>query len=289
VHSEKEKLLGTVQAIATDLDSVSRYLYENPETAYREHNSCRWLCDFLETRGFKVQTPAGGLDTAFLAVPENAIPTRPKIAFLAEYDALEKIGHGCGHNLLGAGSVFAAIAAARGLLRHGLHGTIRLYGCPAEETVEGKVFMARAGVFDGLSCCIQWHPSSENAVSLESSNALNQFELEFFGRTAHSAGAPWVGRSALDAVEIMNVATNYLREHLPISQRMHYVVLEGGEAPNVVPDKASVWYYVRNTDERLEDMYRRVVDCAKAGALAAGVELASMRVVSAAQNSTLES
>jgi aminobenzoyl-glutamate utilization protein B len=112
-------------------------------------------------------------------------------------------------------------------------------------------------------------------------NALFSTIFTFKGRTAHSAGAPWVGRSALDAVEIMNVATNFLREHLPLSQRMHYVVLEGGEAPNVVPDKASVWYYVRNTDERLEDMYKRVVDCAKAGALAAGVELASMRVVSA--------
>jgi aminobenzoyl-glutamate utilization protein B len=112
-------------------------------------------------------------------------------------------------------------------------------------------------------------------------NALFSTIFTFKGKTAHSAGAPWVGRSALDAVEIMDVATNYLREHLPISQRMHYVILEGGEAPNVVPDKASVWYYVRSTDEGLEDMYRRVVDCAKAGALAAGVELASMRVVSA--------
>jgi aminobenzoyl-glutamate utilization protein B len=142
--------------------------------------------------------------------------------------------------------------------------------------------MIRAGLFEGVDAVIDNHSSSGFGTDYGvGGNALFSTIFTFKGRTAHSAGAPWVGRSALDAVEIMNVATNYLREHLPLSQRMHYVVVEGGEAPNVVPDRASVWYYVRNTDERLEDMYRRVVDCAKAGALASGTELAAVRVISA--------
>jgi len=152
--------------------------------------------------------------------------------------------------------------------KKGLSGTIKLFGCPAEETVVGKVFMARDGIFDGLSCCIQWHPSSENSVSLASGNAMNQFELEFFGKTAHSAGDPWEGRSALDAVELTNIGLNYLREHLKPTARIHYVIQEGGGAPNVVPDYARAWYYVRDLDrEHVEKDYERVLKIIEAASL----------------------
>jgi aminobenzoyl-glutamate utilization protein B len=184
--------------------------------------------------------------------------------------------------MMGTAAAAAAIAVKEAMARFGLKGTIKVFGSPAEEIVASRPYMIRAGLFEGVDAVIDNHSSDGFGTDYGvGGNALFSTIFTFKGKTAHSAGAPWVGRSALDAVEIMDVATNFLREHLPLSQRMHYVILEGGEAPNVVPDKASVWYYVRSTDEGLEDMYRRVVDCAKAGALAAGVEFASMRVVSA--------
>jgi aminobenzoyl-glutamate utilization protein B len=153
----------------------------------------------------------------------------------------------------------------------GLKGTIKIFGCPAEETVEGKVFMAREGVFDGLACCIQWHPSDDNNVSLGSSNALNQFEVEFFGKTAHSAGDPWHGRSALDAVELTDIGLNFLREHLQPTARIHYVILDGGGAPNVVPAYARAWYYVRDIDrESVEKDYERVLKVIEGAATMTG-------------------
>ena len=184
-------------------------------------------------------------------------------------------GHGCGHNTMCTASAAAAIAVKEAMAAHNIKGTIKVFGSPAEEIVASRPYMIRAGLFEGVDAVIDNHSSSGFGTEYGvGGNALFSTIFTFKGKTAHAAGAPWVGRSALDAVEIMNVATNYLREHLPLSHRLHYVVIDGGEAPNVVPDKARVWYYVRNTDERLEDMYKRVVDCAKAGALAAGVELA---------------
>jgi aminobenzoyl-glutamate utilization protein B len=163
-----------------------------------------------------------------------------------------------------------------------LPGTIKVFGSPAEEIVASRPYMIRAGLFEGVDAVIDNHSSSGFATDYGvSGNALFSTIFTFKGKTAHAAGAPWVGRSALDAVELMNVAANFLREHLPLTHRLHYVILEGGEAPNVVPDRASVWYYVRNTDERLEEMYQRVVNCATAGALASGTELAAARVLSA--------
>ena len=179
-------------------------------------------------------------------------------------------------------AVAAAISLKEAMDRFGLKGTIKVFGSPGEEIVASRPYMIRAGLFEGVDAVIDNHSSSGFGTEYGvGGNALFSTIFSFKGKTAHAAGAPWVGRSALDAVEIMNVSTNFLREHLPLSHRLHYVILEGGEAPNVVPDKASVWYYVRNTDERLEEMYQKVVNCAKAGALAAGVELSSMRVISA--------
>lgn len=275
---------------------ISDSIWEYAELGLQEFQSSKLLADTLEAAGFTVERGLAGMPTCFVASYGSG---KPVIGLLGEFDALPMIsqkarvpkqdpviegapGHGCGHNAMCTAAAAAAIAVKEAMVAHGIKGTIKVFGSPAEEIVASRPYMIRAGLFEGVDAVIDNHSSSGFGTDYGvSGNALFSTIFTFKGKTSHAAGAPWVGRSALDAVEIMNVATNYLREHLPLSQRMHYVILEGGEAPNVVPDKASVWYYVRNTDERLEDMYRRVIDCAKAGALAAGVELASMRVVSA--------
>jgi len=275
---------------------ISDAIWEYAELGLQEFQSSKLLADTLEAAGFTVERGLAGMPTCFVASYGSG---KPVIGLLGEFDALPMIsqkarvpkqdpviegapGHGCGHNAMCTAAAAAAIAVKEAMVAHGIKGTIKVFGSPAEEIVASRPYMIRAGLFEGVDAVIDNHSSSGFGTDYGvSGNALFSTIFTFKGKTSHAAGAPWVGRSALDAVEIMNVATNYLREHLPLSQRMHYVILEGGEAPNVVPDKASVWYYVRNTDERLEDMYRRVIDCAKAGALAAGVEIASMRVVSA--------
>jgi aminobenzoyl-glutamate utilization protein B len=275
---------------------ISDQIWQYAELGLQEFNSSKLLADTLEAAGFKVERGLAGMPTCFVATYGSG---QPVIGLLGEFDALPMLsqkgrvpkkdpvvegapGHGCGHNAMCTAAAAAAIAVKEAMDAHGIKGTIKLFGSPAEEIVASRPYMIRAGLFEGVDAVIDNHSSSGFATSYGvEGNALFSTIFTFRGKTAHSAGAPWVGRSALDAVEIMDVATNFLREHLPLSQRMHYVILEGGEAPNVVPDKASVWYYVRNTDERLEDMYERVVNCAKAGALAAGVELAEIRVVSA--------
>lgn len=287
--------LGRAEAVEK-FGRISDTIWGYAELGLQEFNSSKLLADTLEAAGFTVERGLAGMPTCFVASYGSG---RPVIGLLGEFDALPMIsqkgrvptkdpvvegapGHGCGHNAMCTAAAAAAIAVKEAMDAHKIKGTIKVFGSPAEEIVASRPYMIRAGLFDGVDAVIDNHSSSGFGTGYGvGGNALFSTIFTFKGRTAHSAGAPWVGRSALDAVEIMNVATNYLREHLPLSQRMHYVILEGGEAPNVVPDKASVWYYVRNTDERLEDMYERVVNCAKAGALAAGVELVSMRVVSA--------
>jgi aminobenzoyl-glutamate utilization protein B len=269
----KKEALAWVDTAMPELVKLNDEIWRYAEVAMEEYLSSEALALYLEKAGFKVEKGAAGLPTAFVGTYGSG---QPVIGFLAEYDALPGLsqetttekkaivegapGHGCGHNIFGVASVASAVAAKDVMARHNIPGTLKVFGCPAEETVEGKVFMARAGVFDGLSMCIQWHPSSESGVSLESSNALNQFEVEFFGQTAHAAGDPWHGRSALDGIELTNVGLNYLREHLQPTARLHYVILEGGGAPNVVPDHARAWYYVRDIDrESVEKDYERVL------------------------------
>ena len=269
----KTEALAWVDAAMPELTRLNDEIWQAAEVAMEEYRSAEALAAYIEKAGFKVERGVAGLPTAFVGTYGSG---QPVIGFLAEYDALPGLsqetetakkpvkegapGHGCGHNIFGVASVASAVAVKDAMARHNIPGTLKVFGCPAEETVEGKVFMARAGVFDGLSCCIQWHPSSENDVSLESSNALNQFEVEFFGRTAHAAGDPWHGRSALDGIELTDIGLNFLREHLQPTARLHYVILEGGGAPNVVPDQARAWYYVRDIDrESVEKDYERVL------------------------------
>lgn len=226
----------------------------------------------------------GGVPTAFIAEWGHG---RPFIGYLGEYDALSGVsqelssdrkprvtgapGHGCGHNVLGAGALGAALALKHALEETKMAGTVRYYGCPAEELLAGKVYMARAGVFDDLDVAITWHGGSTNTVRLGSGNAMNSAKFGFHGKTAHAAGDPHNGRSALDAVELMNVGANYLREHVINNARIHYVITEGGGQPNVVPAEAEVWYFVRAPHRnQVEEVYGRLIDVAKGAALMTG-------------------
>ncbi|MBM3419949.1 MAG: amidohydrolase [Bacteroidetes bacterium] len=280
--------------VVTKFGIISDSIWSFAELGMQEFRSAELLASTLEAEGFKVERGAAGMPTCFVATWGSG---KPVIGILGEFDALPMLsqkagvpyqdpivagapGHGCGHNMMGAAGIAAAIAVKRSMQENKIKGTIVFYGSPAEETIISRPYMVRAGLFRDVDAVIDNHASSGFSTSYGvGGNAVISVLFTFRGRTAHSAGAPWSARSALDAVEIMNVATNYLREHLHYTQRMHYVITEGGEAPNVVPDKATVWYYVRNTDARLEDMYNRVVDCARGAALATGTELAEIRVL----------
>jgi aminobenzoyl-glutamate utilization protein B len=280
---EKQTALQAVDELATEIHAWAMKLWDYSEIALMEAQSAEFLAAVLEEEGFTVERGVADMPTAFIASWGSG---RPIIGILAEYDALPGVGNaavprrakrddgltsgqGCGHNLFGAGSVGAAIALRRTMQRHGLEGTIRLYGTPAEETVVGKVYMAKAGVFDDLDAAMDWHPSLETKVRNQTGRALNNFQVEFFGQAAHAAADPWNGRSALDAVELMNYGVNLMREHIRPTARIHYVIPSAGEAPNVVPEYARVWYYVRETDrEKVQEYYDWILKIAEAAALA---------------------
>ncbi len=233
-------------------------IWREPQVALRETAACALQIADLRAEGFRIRENVGGLPTAFVAEWGAGGPI---IGFLGEYDALPNLsqesspdqqpivpqgpGHGCGHNLLGTACLASAVVLKHWLESTGTPGTVRYYGCPAEETITGKVFMARAGVYDDLDAAITWHPSWLNSVSMGSSLAVDNLKFRFKGRTAHAAAAPEQGRSALDAVELMNIGVNFMREHVIDPVRIHYVITNGGGAPNVVPDEAEVWYFVR--------------------------------------------
>ncbi len=272
-----------------ELDTISLAIWQDAELSLAESTSSERLASWLEKNGFEVARGVAGLQTAFQATWQQG-DGGPTIGLLVEYDALPGLsqqaisrqqpradtdnGHGCGHNLLGVGAAAAAVAARHAMEATGMAGRLEVFGCPAEERGIGKVFMARQGLFDHLDAALHWHPGDRNVVSDQVWLALNSVKFRFRGRSAHAAANPDAGRSALDAVEIMNVAVNYLREHVPETSRIHYVVTNGGKAPNVVPDLAEVWYFIRAPRrDQVEDIYRRVVQCAQAGALATETEV----------------
>jgi len=275
-------------------------IWSYAELGLQEHQSSALLIRTLENAGFKVEKGLAGMPTCFVATYGSG---KPVVGILAEYDALPMLsqkgrvpkreplvegapGHGCGHNLMAAAATAAAIAVKQAMEQHRFSGTIKLFGSPAEEILVSRPYMVRAGLFNGVDFVINNHASStfETGYGV-SGSAMISATFTFRGKTAHSGGAPWAGRSALDAVEIMNVAANYLREHLHYSARIHYVIPDGGEAPNVVPDRAKVWYFVRHSDDKLLETFERVVNCAKGAALATGTELAEIRVLAAAHQS----
>ena len=265
--------------------TLARAIWERPETALQERYASRRIADELEARGFSLQWGAGGMETAFVATKGTGSPV---IGILGEYDALPGLsqdasperrelvpggpGHGCGHNLYGVATLAAALALDAARDEAGLPGTVRYYGCPAEETLTGKTFMARDGVFDDLDAAITWHPSSVNSVWANGSSlAMYSFKVHFRGVAAHAAADPQSGRSALDGAMLMDVGVNYLREHVIQEARIHSVISDGGRAPNVVPPEATIWYFVRAPRrDQVEAIYRRVLDCAEGAALMSG-------------------
>jgi aminobenzoyl-glutamate utilization protein B len=274
---------------------VADAIWSYAELGLQEYKSSALLIDTLEREGFTVEKGLAGMPTCFVASYGSG---QPVIGILAEYDALPMVsqkafsvehdavvegapGHGCGHNMMGPAAAAAAIAVKRAIEKHGLSGTIKYFGSPAEEMLVSRPYMIRAGLFDGVDAVINNHAAAEfqTDYGVRGSAAFSVI-FRFEGQTAHGASA-WGGRSALDGVEIMNVAANFLREHLHFSHRMHYVIPHGGEAPNGVPDHASVWYYLRGSDERLPEMYERLVNCAKGAAIASGTKLAEVRVLAA--------
>lgn len=269
------------------LIELAKRIWDNPETAYKERNASMWTAELLRNEGFIVETAYAGVPTAIKATWGEG---KPVIGFLGEYDALpgmsQKLktekdpvvpggaGQGCGHNLLGVAHVGAVIGMKKEMVEKNLKGTIIYYGCPAEEVLTGKPFMARGGGFNEIDMSIAWHPGTRNSITTGTMTALNSAKFHFYGRTSHAGGDPHNGRSALDSVELMNVGANYLREHVTSDVRIHYVITEGGVAPNIVPDKASVWYYVRALSrEAVEDTYNRLVEIAKGAAQMNGTQM----------------
>ena len=267
--------------------AMSDEIWDNPELQFVEFKASKLQADFLEAEGFRITWDLGGISTAFAAEWGAGIPV---IAFAGEYDALPGLsqkdqqapdpisageaGHGCGHNLLGTGCLAAVVALKHWLQSTGYEGTVRYYGCPAEEGGSGKVFMGRDGAFDDLDVTFNWHPWYTNSAMKGSLLSVNRYYFRFRGKSAHAAADPYSGRSALDALELMNIGVNYLREHVTDDVRLHYIILSGGLAPNVVPDYAESYYYVRAFDpQNLEDVSQRVIRIAKGAAMMTDTEV----------------
>jgi aminobenzoyl-glutamate utilization protein B len=240
-------------------NEIARYIWENPELSLVEFKSSAKLQEYLTRNGFKIEKGVAGMSTAFVASRGSG---KPVIGILGEFDALPSLsqesgntsqkpiipgapGHGCGHNLFGTSSATAAIAAAKAMQKHGIKGTVKFFGTPAEETLVGKVFMNRDGVFDGTDIMIAWHPGEFNGVSYLTNLAIDNIKFRFYGRSSHAGTAPEAGRSALDAVQLMNIAMEFMREHITQDARIHYVITKGGDTPNNVPPFSEVWYYTR--------------------------------------------
>ena len=266
---------------------IAQSLWDYAEMGYQEEQSSRLLQETLKAQGFKIERGVAKIPTAFVASWGKG---KPVIGILAEFDALPGIsqaaipvrqaiegkaaGHACGHNLFGAGSVGAAIAVKQWLENTGGKGTIRLYGTPAEEGGSGKVYMVREGLFDDVDFALHWHPDSANSASAIITLANRSAKFRFHGVSAHAASAPQYGRSALDGVEAFNHMVNMMREHIPQEARIHYVITSGGSAPNVVPDYAEVFYYVRHpTAKGVQEIWTRLENAAQGGALGTGTEV----------------
>lgn len=283
---EREDVLALVDAREAEAVALATEIFEFAELGYLETRSSARLAGYLRGEGFEVTQGVAGIPTAFLAESGRGGPV---IAFLAEFDALPGLsqapvperkslggdaGHACGHHLFGSASVTAAAAVAEWLASAGHEGRVRVYGTPAEEGGSGKVYMVREGLFADVDIVLHWHPSDRNDASPASSNSNKSGRFRFHGIAAHAATAPERGRSALDAVEAMNHMTNLMREHMPQEARLHYVITEGGEAPNIVPELAEVYYYVRHPQTaQVKALFERVVKAAEGAALGTGTRM----------------
>jgi aminobenzoyl-glutamate utilization protein B len=256
----KQSVIQSVAKHENELISLSDQVWSHAEIAMKEHQSAKVLSDYAEKQGFKVTKNIAGIPTAFIAEYGSG---KPIIGILGEFDALPGLsqkaqstkeelnkgaaGHGCGHNMFGAASLGAAVSIKELIASGKLKGTIRFYGTPAEEDLAGKVYMARDGVFNDLDVCLDWHPDYENKANMQSTQAIVSYTVSFKGKSAHAAADPWNGKSALDAAELFNIGINFLREHIKPSVRIHYVYKNAGNVPNVIPDEASVWIWIRDS------------------------------------------
>jgi aminobenzoyl-glutamate utilization protein B len=269
-------------------EAAAKSIWGYAELGYQETRSTALLQKRLKDAGFTVKAGVADIPTAFTATFSTG--DGPVIAILGEFDALPGFsqaanpmktpvpalasGHACGHHMFGVASASAAIAVKDWLKASGTKGTVRFYGTPAEEGGAGKVYMVRAGLFNDVDVALHWHPGQENAANIETSNSNKSAKFRFRGQSAHAAAAPERGRSALDGVEAMNMMANMMREHMPQESRMHYVITDGGKAPNVVPDYAEVFYYVRNPDaEVVRQTFDRLVDVARGAAMGTGTKV----------------
>jgi aminobenzoyl-glutamate utilization protein B len=283
----KKKIWDWIDEHRDEFIEVSDEIWEYAEYGLCEDKSSKLVAEKLREHGFRVEHGVAGMPTAIYAEWGEG---RPVIAAQGEYDALPGIsnkavpwkeplvvdgmGHGCGHNIHGASALAAAVAVRYALEEEGLAGTIRFYGTPAEENFGGKVYMAMEGLYDDVDACISHHPSSMNVADLSSSNTTNSARFHYYGKTAHAAGNPEMGRSSLDAVELMNIGVNFLREHMIEKARVHYVIEEGGGQPNVVPDYARSWYYIRAPRrDQVDPLFERIKKIAEGAALMTGTEL----------------
>lgn len=276
ISAELEKRRAELKAMADDI-------WEYAESGFNEFRSAKRQADYLKKEGFRVTEGLAGEATAFMAEFGSG---KPVVAVLGEFDALAGLsqeadtpvctpavpggnGQGCGHNLLGTGSLAAAVAVKECMISEGLKGTVRYYGCPAEENSGGKVYMIRAGLFDDCDVALSWHPWYINKVWDNGSLANYRVLFSFHGTASHAAGAPELGRSALDAVELMDVGVNYMREHMIDEARIHYAIVNsGGTAANVVQAEAEVFYAIRAPKvSQMMELYDRVCDCARGAAL----------------------
>lgn len=294
---DRAELLRTMDTQAPHYGELARRIWELAEVGYQEVRSAELLKTELRNAGFQIQDNVAEIPTAFVATFGSG---KPVIGIMGEYDALPGLsqedipekkartegapGHGCGHNLFGVGSAFAAITVKNYLSEKKLPGTIRFYGTPAEEGGGGKIYMARAGVFHDCDAVLAWHPGDRNEASLGSSLANINAKFKFYGKAAHAAGAPDKGRSALDAVMLTSHAIDMLREHVPQETRIHYIVTNGGAAPNVVPEFSELYVYARHPEmSALDGIWSRIIKCAEAGALATETRM-EMQLVNSVYN-----
>jgi len=285
---EKQNIIEALDQKEAMYAKTAMQIWQLAEIGYKEFKSCVLLQDILKKEGFRVEEGVASLPTGFIASYGSG---KPVVAILAEYDALPgisqeavpfrkeredgtKSGHACGHHLFGTGGVASAIEVKNWLKKTGTAGTIRVYGTPAEEGGSGKVYMARDGLFDDVDVAMYWHAGNQNSVRVASNLAIASVKYRFSGISTHAAGAPDQGRSALDGVESMNYMMNMMREHVPSNSRIHYVITEGGEAPNVVPAFAEVYYFLRNPDMRVvKDILERSIEAAKGAAMGTGTTM----------------
>ncbi len=286
IKANKKTIIGSVDEHRQELIQLSDAIWAQAETAFQEAESSKLLADYAEENGFKVERGVAGMPTAFVATYGTG---KPVIGVLGEFDALPGIsqkaqptkeplkagaaGHGCGHNLFGSASLGAAIAVKELIDQGKISGTIKFFGTPAEEKFFGKIWMVEAGLWDGVDVNISWHPGASTEADVQSTLALVDFKVEFFGQAAHASADPWNGRSASDGLELYTTGINYYREHIKPSTRIHYHIQDGGQVVNVVPDYSKIWVRVRDPKRsEMIPVYERVKEMAEGAAIMANVD-----------------